>query len=279
MSYWQIESAPTSVGALFGASVSYPMFRLGVVSFLNALPLYATLRQHADIEIVPALPAKLAEGLTSGIYDAALMPVVDHLRGVGEGLLGNAIVGATGRVESVMLFSKLPIEAVNSVALDTSSHSSVALTTIIARDFYNLNPRWIHHAPDLKQMLQKADAALLIGDPALIAMQNPGEMRVYDLAGEWQRFTGLSFIFAAWAARAGLEPQRRDELTQILNQARDEGKAQCRGNSSRRKPCRRSCRPPSSRTICRTSSNTAARRRMGRDWMSLRDDWRSLNLL
>ena len=201
------------------------MFRLGVVSFLNALPLYATLRRHPDIEIVPALPAKLAEGLTSGIYDAALMPVVDHLRGVGEGLLGNAIVGATGRVESVMLFSKLPIEAVNSVALDTSSHSSVALTTIIARDFYNLNPRWIHHAPDLKQMLQIADAALLIGDPALVAMQNPGAMRVYDLAGEWQRFTGLSFIFAAWAARAGLEPQRRDELTQILNQARDEGKA------------------------------------------------------
>lgn len=201
------------------------MFRLGVVSFLNALPLYATLRERPDIQIIPALPARLAEGLTAGIYDAALMPVVDHLRGVGAGLLGNAIVGATGRVQSVILFSNVEIKDVKSIALDTSSHSSVALTTIIARDFYNLNPKLIHHAPDLNAMLKTADAALLIGDPALIAMQNPGEMHIYDLAGQWQKFTGLSFIFAAWASRDGLEPQKRDELAAILNQARDDGKA------------------------------------------------------
>ena len=201
------------------------MFRLGVVSFLNALPLYATLTARPDICITPALPARLAEGLTSGIYDAALMPVVDHLRGVGDGLLGDAIVGATGRVESVMLFSNVEIENVKSIALDTSSHSSVALTNIIARDFYGLNPQMIHHAPDVAAMLGVADAALLIGDPALIAMQNPGKMYIYDLAGQWQKFTGLSFIFAAWAAREGLEKDKRDELTQILNQARDEGKA------------------------------------------------------
>lgn len=201
------------------------MFKLGVVSFLNALPLYATLRERDDIQIIPALPARLADGLTSGIYDAALMPVVDHLRGVGDGLLGNAIVGATGRVESVMLFSKVEIENVQSIALDTSSHSSVALTQVIARDFYGLNPRFVHHAPDVAAMLQVADAALLIGDPALIAMQNIGKVRVYDLAEQWQKFTGLPFIFAAWAARDGLETEKRDELTAILNQARDDGKA------------------------------------------------------
>ena len=201
------------------------MFTLGVVSFLNALPLYATLAARPDIRVIPALPAKLAEGLTAGIYDAALMPVVDHLRGVGDGLLGDAIVGATGRVESVVLFSNVPIENVKSIALDTSSHSSVALTNIIARDFYGLNPQMIHHAPDVAAMLGAADAALLIGDPALVAMQNPGNTRVYDLAGEWRKFTGLSFIFAAWAARRGLGQDQRDELTQILNRARDDGKA------------------------------------------------------
>lgn len=201
------------------------MFRLGVVSFLNALPLYATLRAHPDIEIIPALPAHLADGLTAGIYDAALMPVVDHLRGVGDGLLGDAIVGATGRVESVMLFSNVPIENIESIALDTSSHSSVALTTIIARDFYELNPRFIHHAPDVAAMLRAADAALLIGDPALIKMQNVGNLHVYDLANEWRKFTELSFIFAAWAAREGLEPAKRHQLAAILNQARDDGKA------------------------------------------------------
>lgn len=199
------------------------MFRLGVVSFLNALPLYATLRERADIQIIPALPARLADGLTAGTYDAALMPVVDHLRGVGDGLLGDAIVGATGRVQSVMLFCNVELANVKSIALDTSSHSSVALTTIIARDFYNLNPQFIHHAPDLNAMLNVADAALLIGDSALVAMQNPRDLHTYDLAAQWQKFTGLSFIFAAWAACAGLE--NRDQLTQILNRARDDGKA------------------------------------------------------
>ena len=214
--------------ALLGRTVRLKerkMFKLGVVSFLNALPLYATLRARAGIEIIPALPARLADGLTAGAYDAALMPVVDHLRGVGDGLLGDAIVGATGRVESVMIFSKIPMSEVQSIALDTSSHSSVALTNVIARDFYGLNPRLINHAPDLGAMLQVADAALLIGDPALVAMQNPGDLRVYDLAGQWQKLTGKSFIFAAWAARDGLEQSKRDELAQILNRARDEGKA------------------------------------------------------
>ncbi len=201
------------------------MLRLGVVSFLNALPLYATLFERPDIQIMPALPARLAEGLSAGIYDAALMPVVDHLRGVGDGLLGDAIVGATGRVESVMLFSKVAMEQVKSIALDTSSHTSVALTQVIARDFYGINPRLVHHAPDLPAMLSAADAALLIGDPALVAMQNVGDLRIYDLAAEWYKFTGLSFVFAAWAAREGLEQGKRDELTRILNQARDEGKA------------------------------------------------------
>ena len=202
------------------------MFKLGVVSFLNALPLYATLRERSDIQILPALPARLAAGLTAGIYDAALLPVVDHLRGVGDGLLGDAIVGASGRVRSVLIFSRVPIEQIESIALDTSSHSSVALTTIIARDFYGLNPTFIHHAPDLSAMLKVADAALLIGDPALIAVQNPGDLTVTDLASEWRKFTGHSFVFAAWSARVGLE--NRAELSAILNQARDDGRAQIR---------------------------------------------------
>ena len=200
------------------------MFKLGVVSFLNALPLYATLRGRPDIQIVPALPARLAAGLNAGLYDAALMPVVDHLRGVGDGLLGNAIVGATGRVRSVLLFSKVPMPEVKSIALDTSSHSSVALTNVIARDFYGLKPTFVNHTPDLNAMLEVADAALLIGDPALIAVQDSGALHVTDLASEWRKFTGQSFVFAAWSARAGLG--NRDELSAILDQARDEGRAQ-----------------------------------------------------
>jgi chorismate dehydratase len=201
--------------------VTTPRFRLGAVSYWNAIPLYHTLKNRDDIELIPRLPAQLSAGLDSGEYDAALMPVVDHLRGHGSGILGDGIVGATGKVSSVMLFSKVPIEEVASVALDTSSHSSVALITVILREFYKLTPRFINHGPQLHQMLETADAALLIGDPALEANRPDCPYRIYDLAGEWQKFTGLSFVFAAWIARKNLE--NRDELIQILNQARDEG--------------------------------------------------------
>ena len=196
-------------------------YKLGVVPYLNALPLHWTLRDRDDIEIIREVPAKLAEGLESGRFDAALMPVIDHFRGAGAALLGDAIIGATGEVRSVLLFSKLEIKRIESVALDTSSHSSVALTNVILRQFYDLNPRFLNHEPNLHKMLERADAALLIGDPALEAAQNPGKFQVFDLALEWQRFTGLSFVFAAWTARKKLE--NRDELASILNRARDEG--------------------------------------------------------
>jgi chorismate dehydratase len=201
--------------------VSHTRFRLGAVSYWNAIPLYHTLKNRDDIELIPRLPAQLAEGLDAGEYDAALMPVVDHLRGHGDGILGDGIVGATGKVSSVMLFSKVPIEEVKSVALDTSSHSSVALITVILREFYKLSPTFVDHGPQLHQMLETADAALLIGDPALAANRPGCPYRIYDLAGEWQKFTGLSFVFAAWIARKNLE--NREELIQILNEARDAG--------------------------------------------------------
>jgi chorismate dehydratase len=196
-------------------------FRLGVVPYLNPLPLYFTLRERSDIEIFADFPANLGARLMRGECDAALMPVADHLRGIGDGLLGDGIVGATQEVRSVMLFSKVPIKEITSVALDTSSHSSVALIQVLLRDFYDLCPTVTLQPPILGQMLDQADAAVLIGDPALKAFQSPGSLHVYDMAGLWHRFTGLSFVFAAWTARPGLE--RREELVEVLNHARDEG--------------------------------------------------------
>lgn len=198
--------------------------RLGVVPYLNALPLHWSLRGRSDVEIVADFPANLGARLQNGEFDAALLPVADHLRGVGDGILGDAIVGATREVRSVLLFSKRGIGEIESVALDTSSHSSVALIRIILGDFYGLQPRFLNHAPDLNAMLRVADAALLIGDPALEAAQNPDSLQVYDLAALWHGFTGLSFVFAAWTAKADLE--NRGELESLLNQARDDGQRQ-----------------------------------------------------
>ncbi len=196
-------------------------FRLGVVPYLNALPLHWTLGQSRAVEIVRAVPSKLAGLLENGEFDAALLPVVDHLRGVGDGLLGDAIIGATGQVRSVLLFSRVPIEKIESIAADTSSHTSVALLKVLFDGFFGQIPPFFDHAPNLAAMLETHDAALLIGDPALEAAQNPGDLMVWDLASAWRELTGLPFVFAAWTARNGLK--NRGELENLLNQARDEG--------------------------------------------------------
>lgn len=198
--------------------------KLGVVPYLNPLPLYHSLRGHRDIEIIADFPAKLGARLQNGEFDAALLPVADHIRGIGEGILGDAIVGATRQVRSVLLFCKCEIEKIRSVALDTSSHSSVALIQVLLRDFIEIQPQFRHAPPDLRAMLAQNDAALLIGDPALVAAQNPGDLHVYDLAALWHRFTGQSFVFAAWIAKPGLE--NRAELENLLQTARDEGTSQ-----------------------------------------------------
>jgi len=95
-----------------------------------------------------------------------------------------------------------PIEQIRRLALDRNSRTSVALLTILLRDRYGISPERFVCAPDLEGMLQEADAALVIGDPAL---RVDGRYRTLDLAAEWRELTGLPFVFAVWAVREGVE--------------------------------------------------------------------------
>lgn len=211
------------------------MFTLGVVSYLNALPLYRTLETRGEVKVIRVVPSKLAAMLEKGECDAAIMPVVDFLRGTGESIISDACIGTKiegdGAVRSVLLFHRVPLEKIQSVAVDTSSHSSVALTRVLLADSYGVQPPFIEHAPNLAQMLQKHDAALLIGDAALeaknaveVSIDSP-RSHILDLGAAWKELTGLPFVFAAWIARRGLDEKAREELGRILSAARDEGYA------------------------------------------------------
>lgn len=202
------------------------MLTLGVVSYLNTLPLYRTLESSGKVKLIPVVPAKLAKLLDAGEVDVAMMPIIDHLRGVGDGIVGNACIGATGAVRSVRMHANVAPEKIRTVAADISSHTSVALLHVLLKDLYNIEPEFIDHQPDLDQMLQSCDAALIIGDTALEIAESPIKSTfMLDLAEGWQQLTGLSFVFAAWIARNGLTSSEKDELAQSLNSARDDGLA------------------------------------------------------
>lgn len=204
------------------------MLTLGVVPYLNALPLYKSLEVRRDIEIISAVPSKLASLLEAEKCDATLLPVADWFGRADWELVSDACIGCDGAVRSVLLLSKIPIAQVRRIALDTNSHSSVALTKVLCAEHFHITPQFVDHAPNLETMLHDCDAALLIGDPALRAYTENAahNLTIYDLGVEWKKLTALPFVFAAWIARKNVGAERIEELGKLLQAARDTGLTQ-----------------------------------------------------
>jgi chorismate dehydratase len=110
-------------------------------------------------------------------------------------------IGSRGPVRSVSLYHSRPLEKVRRVALDTSSRTSVALLKVLLRERLGRDPQYVSMAPQLVDMLAVADAALLIGDPAL---DQEGGVPRLDVGEEWTQLTGLPFVYAFWAGPPGV---------------------------------------------------------------------------
>lgn len=182
-----------------------PKLRVGIVNFLNSKPLaWGFLKgHHADL-FAPSYhpPAMVARLLGQGALDIGLIPSVEVQRIPGLKVLPDLCVASTHEVKSVILVSRGPLEQVRRVALDQNSRTSVALLRILLQE-RGVHPEYLHERPDPERMLSEADAALLIGDPALKVERDKYE--VVDLAAEWNKLTGLPFVFAVWAVRAGVD--------------------------------------------------------------------------
>jgi chorismate dehydratase len=195
--------------------------RISASSYLNTAPLVWSFiygQNHGRVEIIlDNAPARSAELLSKKRVDAALVPVIAYQSIEDVFLVPNVCVGAHDRVRSVCLATKgEALKDVRTVALDASSRTSVALTKIIFREFLGFEPDWRVSAPDASKMLAESDCALIIGDPALRLADS--DHRVFDLAGLWNQYTGLGFVFAMWMSR-----QKKSPID--FAAARDEGLA------------------------------------------------------
>jgi chorismate dehydratase len=206
-------------------STNEPRPRIAASSYLNTAPLIWSFihgSQRNAVELfTDTAPARCAEMLGCGEVDAALVPIIEYQRIPDIAIVPDVCVGSRSAVRSVVLVTKLNnLKKVTSVALDDSSRTSVALVKIVFREFLGFEPEWITAAPDLKSMLIAADAALIIGDPAMKIPRD--QFRVFDLATMWHEFTGFGFVFAMWMARAS----EADRVRAIdFAGARDEGLA------------------------------------------------------
>lgn len=198
--------------------------RISAISFLNTAPLmwdfeHGGLRR--DFDVTYTVPAACAEQLRLGTADVGIIPIIAYHTIPDLRVVPGVSISASGPVRSILLISKVPVEEIRKVAADSASRTSVALNRVLFRKYWGGKREFIAMEPDLDLMLQAADAALIIGDPALTADRS--RYICYDLAEEWTRLTGKPFVFAFWAVRAAALARRRLDLARVFQASRDHG--------------------------------------------------------
>ena len=179
--------------------------RIAASSYSNTAPLiwsflYGTRKGSAEL-VLDNAPARSLELLASDRVDVALVPVIAFQYLEGLRIIPEVCVGSIEKVKSVCLVTRgKDVQDVSTVALDVSSKTSVTLTKILFREFFGSEPRYVDHRPDVDEMLDASEAALLIGDPAL-EVHKRDDLRKFDLVELWRSNTGLGFIFAMWMTR------------------------------------------------------------------------------
>lgn len=189
--------------------------RVAAIKYLNTLPLIYGLQRNPDHELILETPSSCFNRLIRKEVDVALIPVfgtqihqeVRAINGIG--------IASEKRTESVLLFSLKSISEIQTIATDPASLTSVNLLKIILRRKYGINPEFVTlEDTDLVRALKKIDAVLIIGDAAILA--NKENARRWDLASEWNDFTGLGFIFAVWGALRPLEVEEQGVFRRSL---------------------------------------------------------------
>jgi len=204
--------------------------RISIVEYLNTAPLVwgftdGPLAGKYDLSFT--VPSQCAEALRNGAADLAIIPSIEYQRIDNLVVMPEISVAAKNEVRSLLVVAKKPIELAKRIALDSSSRATQALVKILADDLWNIRPEFVEAEPDASEMLKNADAALIIGDPALrIAMKmealaakvasgeecckgDPEDMPVpgfettfvYDVAYQWRELTGKPCVLAIWAGR------------------------------------------------------------------------------
>lgn len=179
--------------------------RVGAVSYLNTRPLIYGFEKGMmtdSVEITEAYPARIAAMLLNDEIDIGLVPVAIVPRLKECHIISDACIGADGDVASVCLFSDVPVNEIKEVLLDYQSRTSVALARILLKEHWKINPVITNAREDFRNHIKGTTAGVVIGDRAL--QQRKISPYIYDLAGEWKSFTGLSFVFAAWIANKEL---------------------------------------------------------------------------
>ena len=194
--------------------------RIGAVQYLNTKPLvYGLAARGVSVDF--DLPSRLADRLSKGFLDVALIPSIELFRGAGYRVVSDACIGCRGPVMSVKLYFRTQPGRVARLAVDEGSRTSATLARVLLAERHGVVPETEVLPIGAGLADTSADAVLLIGDRAIGSQ--PGSFQlIWDLGDEWCRWTGLPFVFAVWAARPGIDTSG---IERVLAAARDAGRA------------------------------------------------------
>ena len=181
------------------------MLKISAVSYLNTIPFIHGLKQSELIKTIDLqldYPSICADKLINGTVDLALVPVVVIPKLKEAYIISDYCIGANGAVDTVCLYSDVPIEEIESIALDYQSRTSVALLKILLKEYWQLNPELKKANVGFEENIKGNHAALVIGDRAFAL--NTKHAYIYDLSAIWKEMTGFPFVFAAWVANTKL---------------------------------------------------------------------------
>lgn len=200
------------------------MTKIGAVTYLNARPLVYGLERSDRFEIRYDVPSECARLLHGRQIDVGLIPSIEYLRGPQPyAIVPGPAVTSRGPVASVAIYTRKDMKDIRTVAMDTSSRTSVVLSTVMLMRRFGVTLEPVPMAPDLDAMLASADAALIIGDVALFLDEAAAGVQKIDLGEQWTAMTGLPFVYACWTGWPGALTAGDVAL---LQRARDEGVAQ-----------------------------------------------------
>jgi chorismate dehydratase len=200
--------------------------RISAISYLNTAPLMWDFK-HGDagtgFDISYTVPSQCAADLAACAADIGIIPAAAYASIPELAILPGVAIASIRPVRSILLVSKVPLDQIRSVALDTSSLTSVALTKVLFAKWWGPGRIFTPMAPDIEKMMAGHNAGLVIGDPALKVDRS--RYLTYDLAEEWIRLTGKPFVFAFWAVRlaALTNAPATVDLVGTFQESRDHG--------------------------------------------------------
>jgi len=199
---------------------------IGEISYTNILPMFYYINRNklekAGCKFVPAIPSKLNNDMANGVVDVGGISSFSYGEHSSEyQLFPNMSVTSIGKVGSIFLFSKRPIEKLEGaqIGLTSSSATSVNLLKIILHRFYEMNVSYETASPNYESMMKQYDAWLLIGDDAILAsLSKDPSVYQYDLGEVWEKFTGLPMTYAVFAARKETVEKQAPLLSEVQGQ-------------------------------------------------------------